>query len=151
MELIQNLVAIVCVIVFTLTFALSKVWRYLITGILLSFLGVMPILYAFNKVHINPLEFALFQYFISVFTIICGRGLVVEGIKGKSKAFRITSIVSGVVLVIMSTIPALHSLGAITFDLSPIPDMFFYGMYTFSGIILAFGSVVFKDSSSSKI
>ncbi len=143
----QNTTAIILVILFIGTLMLPKLWKYIVNGLLLVSLGVLPILHSFGRISFNPLEFPLFEYFILVMVILCGRELIVEGVREESPFFKWSSISLGILLITMTTIPALYSMGAIDFTLPAIPDVILYGIYIVAGVLLAVGAFAFANDS----
>lgn len=141
--IIQNIVAIAIVTTFILTLLLPKLWKFLTNGIILFALGLLPLLYIFNKISFNVVEIPVFQYLLMIIIIWDGRELIVEGIKEDTEILKWMSIVFGIILIVLGTIPLLFKLGAISFNIPQIPEVILYSIYMISGLLLAMGAFVF--------
>jgi len=142
--IIQNGVAIAIVAAFIITLLLPKRWKFLTNGIMLFVLGLLPLLYILGSISFNLVDIPIFQYLIMIIVIWDGRELIVEGFKEGVEVLRWASIIFGIVLIVIGTIPLLFNLGAISFNLPKIPDIILFSIYMISGILLAIGSFVFS-------
>jgi len=141
--LIQNSVAIGIVSILGIALILPKKIKFITNGIVLTILGILPILQEMGKITFNPIEIPVFQYVLMILIIFCGRELISEGVRERMMALKLTSIILGIVLISMTTIPALHNLGAISFTLPEIPQLILSIIYIISGLFLAGGSFIF--------
>ncbi|MFT4303745.1 MAG: hypothetical protein ACMXYG_04210 [Candidatus Woesearchaeota archaeon] len=142
---IMNVTAVIAVLVFTMTLMLPKIWKYFANGLILLALGVIPFLHGLGLVNFNTYTIPIFQYLVLIIAIFAGRELIIEGFKGEEGAVGLVSIFAGIILIVITTVPALYNFGAITFTLPAIPDEIIYGFYAFAGLMLALGAFTLKD------
>jgi hypothetical protein len=140
--LIQNIFAFSAIALIIFTLILPKMWKYFSTGLIVFIIGLMPLLYRYNVVGLDFTDSGLFKYMIIALGLLAGRELIVEGIKEENHFFKWSSIVFGLVLVCITSIPSLYQLGAITFTIM-VDDIVLYILYIISGLLLAGGSFVF--------
>lgn len=145
-SIVLNIIAVIAIILFIGSLVLPKVWKYIVYGIFLVSMGSLPILYSQGHISFNPLELAIFQYLLLIIVILSGRELIVEGIKEEGSIIRWISIILGLALIIITTIPTLYNLGAITFKMPEIPEITLNILYILSGIILMGGLIVTRNS-----
>jgi hypothetical protein len=148
--LIQNMFAFVAIFIIIFTLILPRMWKYFTTGLLVLSLGMLPLLYDYNFINLNLTDSGLFKYLIIALGLLAGRELVVEGIKEENKILKAISIIFGLVLVCITSIPSLYQLGAITFTIM-VEDFVLYILYILSGLLLAMGSFVFGNENNKKI
>ncbi|MFT4297982.1 MAG: hypothetical protein ACMXX5_02210 [Candidatus Woesearchaeota archaeon] len=117
-------------------------WKYFTHGLFLLGMGLIPFLYNYNIIEANLTDTGLFQYLVIAWGLLAGRELVTEGIKEHNKIMKFSSIMLGIALVAITSIPSLYQLNAITFTIG-IPDIALYILYIISGFMLAMGSFVF--------
>jgi len=137
-SLALHIVSIVVVILLILSMFLTKRVHYFFSGTVLLILGILPILREYGVIGIDINEFPIVNFVIYFLILLAGKDLLKEGIKEEREILKYPSIILGVVLIALTTIPTLNKLHVIEFVLEypPIVDSV---LYIISGIFLIIG------------
>ena len=141
---IINLVTIITLIILVTTFFFPKAIRYAIHGLILLVLGLIPLLYQFGVINFTFGEAGIIKYVIAVVIVFTARSLIMEGIK-EERVIKWVSIVMGVLIVLLTAIPALHKLGALTFTIPEYPMIVDSFIYIVAAILLFAGIFFVND------
>ncbi|MBW2964544.1 hypothetical protein KY363_03720 [Candidatus Woesearchaeota archaeon] len=141
---VTNAVTLVAVLILVGTFFLPKKVRYAVHGLILLLLGIIPILYQFNVVGFTFGEAGIWKYLIAVVVIFTARSLIMEGVKEES-SFKWVSIIFGIIVVILVTIPALNKVEALTFTIPEYPAIIDHIIYVIAAILLFVGLFMSKS------
>ena len=139
-----NAVTIVVLLILVGTFILPKKLRYVVHGIMLFALGIIPLLYEFRVIGFTFGDAGIIKYVVAVVVVFTARSLVMEGIKEES-AIKWVSIVAGVCIILLTAIPALHNLGALTFTIPEYPAIIDHLVYVIAAILLFAGTFFTND------
>ena len=142
--LITNLVTVVVLLVLVGTFVLPTKFRYGVHGLILFVLGLVPILFALDVIGFTFGEAGIIKYVIAVVVVFTARSLVVQGVKEEGPMRWIT-IIMGVVIIILTAVPALHQLGALTFTIPQYPSVVDNIIYVLASALLFVGIFIAED------
>jgi len=141
--ILDNIVTIGIVIVFMITVILPKKFKYIVDGLLLTIVGGLNYLFFQQIIFIDIYKYPVFKYLISTLIIVCGKELIQEG--SEEEGFlKTSSIILGLLLIIITIIPLLYSLNALTFMFN-IPPMILSALYVLSGLFVIVGGFIFTD------
>jgi len=134
-DVIGNIISITIVIILIITLILPKKIRYITHSIFLLMFGLVPIFYKLGLLGVTFSDAPQLAYAVLFIIVIAGRTLIVEGIRieGGIKFFFMTV---GILIIIMTTIPVLHQVDALSFGLPKIPPIINEVLYVISGITL---------------
>ena len=141
---IINTVTIITLLILVVTFLLPKKIRYAVHGIILLVLGLIPILYSAGFINFTFGEAGIIKYVVAVVVVFTARSLIIEGIHEESK-IKYVSIIMGILIILLTAIPALHKLGALTFTIPEYPPMIDYIVYIIAAILLFIGIFIAED------
>lgn len=109
-------------------------------AILLIVFGALPFLYFIGAIGLNIYSYPITKYAVLFSVIIIGRCLFAEGVKEQNVLLKIPTMLMGLLIIFITAIPTLHTLGAISFtlpDYLPVIDFF---IYIAAGILGMIGS-----------
>ncbi|MBU2561825.1 MAG: hypothetical protein KKD17_06005 [Nanoarchaeota archaeon] len=141
---VTNTVTILFLSVIVGTFALPKKIRYVIHGLFLFALGLIPILYTLNVLSFTFGEAGIIKYVVAVVVVFTARSLIMEGVHEEGP-MRWVSIISGIIIIILVTVPTLHKLGALTFTIPEYPQIIDQVIYIIASILLFIGIFLSKS------
>jgi hypothetical protein len=141
---VTNIVTIIILLVLVVTFILPRKVRYGVHSAILLILGLLPLLYALKIIGFTFGEAGIIKYVIAVVIVFTGRSLVVEGVKEEGP-MRWISIVMGVLIIILTAVPALHKLGALTFTIPSYPLIVDHIIYIIAAGLLFAGIFLEQD------
>ncbi|MBN1544971.1 hypothetical protein JW898_05940 [Candidatus Woesearchaeota archaeon] len=135
---ITNTVTIIVLAILIGTFALPKKIRYAVHALFLLSLGLLPILYALDVIGFTFGEAGIIKYMVSVVVVFTARSLIVEGVNEEGP-MRWASIIAGVVIIMLVSVPALHSMGALTFTIPKYPALIDHILYVIASVLVILG------------
>jgi len=137
-DLIVNIVSIIVIAVLISTALLPKKLNYAVNGCILLLLGLIPILFELEVIPFTFGEAGIIKYTVTVVVMFSAKTLIVEAVK-EEHALRWITLSMGVLLVILSIVPSLHALGALTFTIPNYPPMVNNIMYVVASLFLFVG------------
>jgi len=142
--LVTNILAIAVALVLVATLLLPKMARHIVHSLLLLTFGVIPLLHQLEVIGFGLPDWPILQYAITVIVILSGRTLVIDGFREENKALKFSTMIAGIIIVLMVTIPTLQRIGAITFEVN-YPAIVNYIFYVIAGLLLFIGSFVLQE------
>jgi len=134
-DAVGNIISITLVIILIITLILPKKIRGIVHAIFLFLFGLIPILFRLKLLGVTFEDTPQLAYAVLFIIVIAGRTMMVEGIKIESKV-KWPIIIFGVIIIILTTIPALHDLGALSFTLPPWSTIINEIIYVFAAVFL---------------
>lgn len=141
---IINVVTIITLLILVGTFLLPKIIRYAVHGLILLALGLIPLLYQFAIIDFTFGDAGIIKYVVAVVLVFTARSLILEGVKEESFV-RWVSIIMGILIILLTAIPALHKLGALTFTIPEYPAIVDSVIYIIAAVFLFAGMFLAKD------
>ena len=135
----MSITSIVVVLALIGSLLLPKKIHYAFNGIVLMLLGILPFMYRAGMIRFDITAIPVVNYVVAFIIVIAGRELIMEGIKEEKKAVKYPSIIVGLVIIILTTIPVLFSMGAIGFNIPPYPPIINNVIYVVAGIFMIIG------------
>lgn len=138
-DIVVSIVTILVVIALFVPMLFSRRLHYALGGIILLAIGTLTILFESGKTGFDVGEYPILHYAVYFFIVLAGKDLLKEGFKEKESVLKYPSIVLGIVLVVLTTIPTLNKLHVIDWAIpkySPIIDGI---LYIVSGVFLLVG------------
>lgn len=139
-----NIVTVVALTILVGTLLLPKRGRYAVHSLMLLALGTLPILYRLEIINFTFGEAGIIKYVVAVVVVFTARSLVMEGVKEESFV-KWLSILMGVVIIVLTAVPALHSLGALTFTIPQYPPLVDNIIYIAAAVLLFAGIFLTKE------
>lgn len=133
--ILLNFMPLVAMILLMVTFFFSQKAQYIIHAVFLFFMGLISLLG-----YINLKEVTALQYVITIVVVMSGREMIRYGMKSKEKHIKHPAIWTGVMIIILTVIPALSTFGAISFNLPPYPTIIDSLLYIIGSIVLGIGT-----------
>jgi hypothetical protein len=141
---VTNIVTIVILLILVGTFILPKRARRGVHGLILLFLGFVPLLYSLNVINFTFGEAGIIKYVVAVVVVFTARSLIIEGMQEEG-TLRWISIILGIFIILLTAIPALHKLGALTFTIPEYPAIIDHIVYIIASVFLFIGMFMAKD------
>ena len=141
--LLSNLTSISILVLYVVILAFPRVLKYSANGLLLIIIGGMSLMYEFGLINYDIIAIPIMKYLLLLMVALSAKELCSSGFKEHGK-LRFISIFLAVLLIIITTIPALYSINAITFNLPEIPMIVLNCLYIMAGIVLVIGAFMFK-------
>ncbi|HDP73894.1 MAG TPA: hypothetical protein ENN46_02980 [Candidatus Woesearchaeota archaeon] len=129
--------AVVAFLISTLVF--PKKLRFFIASAILLSVGLVGILYENWIVTFRLDKLALVNFAVSFMIIIAGKEHLMESFREKSNPLRVPSLILALALILLTTMPTLHSMGIIDFMLPDYPSVINSYLYVVCGIFLFLG------------
>ena len=138
-SMLIQIISVAIVIVLFLLMILWKRGHYILGGLTLAAIGSLTFLFEFNVISFNVGDYPILHYAVYFFVAFAGKDLVKEGFKEKESALKWPSMIFGVVLILITTIPTLKKMNVISWALpqSPLVDA---GIYLASGLFMLVGA-----------
>lgn len=138
--------AIVIVVALVLIWLLPDKVTYLLTGTLLLIFGILPLLTYFGAINFDMYSYPISYYIVLYIAITGGEVLVYESLH-EQVILKMLSMILGVVIVILTAIPTLKEIGAISFALPEYSPIINAIIYLTAGILLVIGAIKFSKSA----
>ena|SRR3989338_3806431 len=140
-ELISNIAIIAIALGFAFSLRLSDVPKYLIYGVILTSIGAIGLLNYYSVIALEMPKLPAVTYAVNIVAILVGGGLMRESISERS-AIKWPSFLVGAVIVILTVVPTLYALNAITFNIPSYPAIINYYLHASAGILLLAGIAI---------
>ena len=141
MVLLTDVLAIGVVIGLVAMYALPEKYLRIADGAILCLLGILPVLFMFNVINFDINSYLLVRFIALYVVIDVGSTLFAESIKEQEIWFKAPSMIFGLLIVLVTSIPWLEEFGAISFGMpsySPLIDLILYIIAGALAIIGAF-------------
>jgi hypothetical protein len=144
--ILGDMLAIGVVLALVAMYALPDKALRITDGILLLLLGLFPVLYILNVIHFNINSYVLIRFIALYLVIDVGSMLFSEAITEENVGLKIFSMVVGLFIVLVTSIPWMQEFGAISFKLpsySPYVDLV---LYIVAGMLAVVGAFKAEDT-----
>lgn len=145
MVLTSDIMALVVVIALVLVELIPEKPQRILWGILLFILGLLPVLYMCNVIGFDILSYNLTGFVAMFIVIVVGEMLFTEGLKEENIWLKILSIIFGIVIILITSIPWLGDFNAISFKLPSYAPAIDFGLYLVAGSLTIIGAFKAKD------
>ena len=130
-------IVVVCILFGTLLLAKKK--HYIIAGLFLISLGVLPLLFDFGISSFDITAYPVYGYAAVFLIIFAGKDLFTQAFKEKESKLKWPSFGLAIFLLASVVIPELHGAGVVDFVLE-YPPLVDYALYITGGVFLIVGS-----------
>ncbi len=130
---------------FTLVFlllmlVLPKKIHYSLSGVILIILGSIPILNLLKYSNFNLSEFPVLDFVVYFIIVVAGKDLFKAGVEEeKRNILKFPSMILGLFMITLTSIPKLYKLGVIPWNLPPYPAILDSILYIICGVFLIIG------------
>lgn len=138
--ILLNIVSLIAMILLMVTFFFSQKAQYIIHAVFLFFMGLISMMG-----YLSLKEVIALQYVVTIVVVMSGREMIRYGMKTKKKQLRHPAIWIGVMIIILTVIPALSTFRAITFNLPPYPAIIDSLLYIIGAIVLGAGTYMASE------
>jgi hypothetical protein len=145
MVTVMDIIAIAIVIVMVAKDALPKKAVYAIHSLLLIGFGLFPLILYFNLLTFDIFSYGIAKYVALFVVIVAGQELFKTGLKEDNKVLQIVSLVLGVAIIVITALPQLTELGAISFTMPAYTPIIDFAFYLACGILLLIGLTKITD------
>ena len=146
-DLIVQVVSVVLVILLLASMIFSKKLHYFLGGVILVAVGVVTILFEGGFMSLDVTKFPIVNFAVYFMIVFAGKDLLKEGIKEQASVLKWPSIILGILLVVMTTLPTLKKTKVIDWALPKYPAVIDGGIYVVAGILLIIGVFTLLSSS----
>jgi|SRR3989338_834932 len=140
-EIISNVIVIAIAIGFAFSLRLSDVPKYLLYGAILTAIGAIGLLNYYEAIAWEIPKLPIVTHAVNIVAILVGGGLMKESIMERS-VIRWSSFLLGVAIVVLTVVPTLYALNAITFNIPSYPEVINYYLHVSAGILLLIGIAI---------
>ena len=134
-EIITNIIIILVAFALFLTLKLPRTPKHIFYGLILLGVGGIKLFNYYNFVAFDIPNIPLITYALNIAVMVSGGSLIFDGFK-EGAIIGGSSFILGVVIILLSLIPTLYNLNAITFVLPLYPEFINYYLHIASGIFL---------------
>lgn len=138
-EILITILSIILVILLFLSILLPKKIHYILSGVTLLVLGVLPVLHDHGIIGVDINQFPIANFVIYFLVVNAGKELFKEGFEEQSK-LKYPTMFLGVFLIIFTTIPTLNKLGVTEFVMPAYPKIIDSVLYIVCGVFLIVGA-----------
>ena len=137
-EFVSNIIVIAIALGFLASLKLSNKPKYILYGLVLTVIGAFRLLNYYEFVAVEIPKLPIVSYAVSAVALVVGGGLIIESIRERS-IIRWSSFLLGVAIVILSVVPTLYDLNAITFNIPSYPQVVNFYLHVSAGFLLLIG------------
>jgi hypothetical protein len=141
MAMLNTFVSLIIVAALFLTMVIPKMVRYIVNGLALLSIGVLTLLFNYGYIQFNIGNYPIFNYAVFFLTVFAGKRLLKDGFVSQEKHIKFPSIIFGISIIVITTVPTLHKLGVIDFVLT-YPSVINHFLYVIAGIVLIIGAFI---------
>ena len=113
-EIVTNIIVIAVAVLLIVSLRLAKKPKHLVLGTVLIVYGVIKLLSYHEIINFNIPKIPIITYILSIVVTVGGASLILDSFKEKS-FLKWISLAFGFVAVVLSVIPTLYQINAITF------------------------------------
>ena len=146
-EIVANIIVIALAVLLIVSLRLAKKPKHLILGALLIGYGGIKLLSYHEVIQFNIPSIPIIIYTLSIVVTVGGASLILDSFKEKS-FLKWISLALGFIAVVLSVIPTLHQINAITFEIPSYPEFINFYLYFSAGILLIIAAFIAEDDSS---
>ncbi len=137
-EFIINIIVIAIALGFLASLKLSDKPKYFLYGVVLTAIGTFRLLNYYEFVFVEIPKLPIISYAVNAVVLVVGGGLIIESIRERS-IIRWSSFLLGVAIVVLSVVPTLYDLNAITFNIPSYPQVVNFYVHVSAGFLLLIG------------
>jgi len=149
-EIITNVIAVAVAVLLIVSLRLAKKPKHLILGAVLIVYGVIKLLSYHEIINFNIPKIPIITYLLSIVVTVGGASLILDSFREKS-FLRWISLALGFVAVVLSVIPTLYQINAITFEIPSYPEFINFYLYFSAGLLLIIAAFIAEDNASKLI
>ncbi|MFC1741111.1 hypothetical protein ACFL3V_01065 [Nanoarchaeota archaeon] len=138
-SLVVQVISIVIVAGLFLLMVLWKKAHYVIGGLTLCAISTLTVLFKIGKTTFDVGQYPILHYAVYFFVAFAGKDLIKEGFKEKESALKWPSLILGVVLIVITTIPTLKKMHVIEWAL-PKSVYVDASIYAIAGLFMIIGA-----------
>jgi len=146
-EIVANIIVIALAVLLIVSLRLAKKPKHLILGAILIAYGVIKLLSYYGAIQFNIPRMPVITYILSIVVTVGGASLILDSFKEKS-FLKWISLAFGFVAVVLSVIPTLYQINAITFEIPSYPEFINFYLYFSAGLLLIIAAFIAEDDSS---
>ncbi len=146
-EIVTNIIVIAAAVLLIVSLRLSKKPKHLVLGAILIVYGGIKLLSYHEVIQFNIPRIPVITYIISIVVTVGGASLVLDSFKEKS-FLKWISLTFGFIAVVLSVIPTLYQINAITFDIPSYPEFINFYLYLSAGLLLIIAAFIVGDDAS---
>ncbi len=140
-EFISNIAVIAIAVGFAFSLRLSDAPKYLIYGAILTAVGAIGLLNYYGAIALEIPKLPIVTYAVNITAVLVGGGLMRESLMERP-AIRWPSFFLGMAIVILTVVPTLYALNAITFNIPSYPGVINYYLHASAGMLLLVGIAI---------
>lgn len=146
-EIVTNIIVIAVAVLLIVSLRLAKKPKHLILGAILIVYGGVKLLSYHEVIPFNIPRIPIITYIISLVVTVGGASLMLDSFKEKS-FLKWISLTSGFIAVVLSVIPTLYQINAITFEIPSYPEFINFYLYFSAGLLLIIAAFIVEDDAS---
>lgn len=140
-EIVANIIVIAVAVLLIVSLRLSKKPKHLILGAILMVYGSINLLGYYKIVKFSIPDLPIIMYILSIVVAVGGVSLILDSFKKKS-FLKWISLTLGFIAVVLSVIPTLHQIDAITFEIPSYPEFINFYLYFSAGLLLIIAAFI---------
>ena len=145
MVLLTDVLAIGIILGLVAMYAIPNKYLRIIDGVLLFILGLLPVLYMLDVITFDIQSYVLVRFIALYLVIDVGSTLFSESIQEEKIWLKVPSMVFGLLIVLVTSIPWLQEFGAISFEMPPYSPVIDLSFYICAGILAVVGAFMARD------
>lgn len=145
--IVTNIIVIAVAVLLIVSLRLAKKPKHLILGAILIVYGGIKLLSYYEIMQFNIPRIPVITYVISIVVTVGGASLILDSFREKS-FLKWISLTLGFIAVVLSVIPTLYQINAITFDIPSYPEFINFYLYLSAGILLIIAAFITEDNAS---
>ena len=149
-EIVTNIIVIAVAVLLIVSLRLAKKPKHMILGAILIVYGGSKLLSYHEVIQFNIPGIPIIIYALSIVVTVGGASLILDSFKEKH-FLRWISLALGFIAVVLSIIPTLYQINAITFEIPSYPEFINFYLYFSAGILLIIAAFIAEDNSSKLI
>lgn len=145
-EIIANIIVIAVAVLLIVSLRMAKKPKHLILGAILIVYGGIKLLSYHKVIQFNIPHIQVITYIISIVVTVGGANLILDSFKEKS-FLKWISFALGVIVVVLSVIPTLYQINAITFEIPSYPEFINFYLYFSAGLLLIIAAFIVEGNA----
>ncbi len=145
-EIVTNIIIIAVAVLLIVSLRLAKKPKHLVLGAILIVYGGIKLLSYYEIIQFNIPRIPVITYILSIVVAVGGASLILDSFREKS-FLKWISLTFGVIAVVLSVIPTLYQINAITFEIPSYPEFINFYLYLSAGLLIIAAFIAGDDAS----